>query len=62
MLSKDCIDCKYVVWMVALGQGVRCSHTEHKKYKKENEKSNAPVVISYIPSGCNYFENREDDR
>jgi len=30
MLIKDCIGCKYLVKMIAIGLGVRCSHPQRK--------------------------------
>ena len=59
MLSNDCKSCKYVVWLIALGQGVRCKHLQNQKYKKEGATSETPVVISNIPNGCEYFEGKK---
>lgn len=59
MLSSDCINCKHVVWLIALGQGVRCKHPENQKYKKEGTTSKTPVVIPNIPNGCEYFEGKK---
>jgi len=57
MLSKDCKGCKYCVWMVALGLGIRCSHEENQKYKPKDEKlQNLPVVISHITENCEFYQ------
>jgi hypothetical protein len=56
MLSKDCKNCKYVAWLVGLGQGVRCLKEENQKYLPEGELF--PVVISYVPENCKYFETK----
>lgn len=56
MLSAQCKECKYVVWMVALGQGIRCKHPENQKYKNESDSQKMPVVISRVPEECSYKE------
>ena len=53
MLTKDCKNCSYLIWMIGVGQGVRCGHPGNQKYKP-NDSNNLPVIISYIPSDCNY--------
>ena len=52
MLSSECRKCKYVFWVVGIGQGVRCTHPDNQKYKPKEDKRNIPVIISYIPSNC----------
>jgi len=51
MLSSDCKECKYVIWQVALGIGIRCQHKTNQKYKKSDDRlQQLPVLISNIPS------------
>jgi len=61
MLSKECKRCKNVVWMVALGQGVRCKHPENQKYKPKSA-NKLPVIISYIPNECPYFKEMKNEK
>ena len=44
----DCKDCKWVLWMVGIGLGVRCDHP------KNNKEGDVPIIISRIPKGCEY--------
>lgn len=37
MLSKDCKRCKYCMWSVAQGIGIRCTKEENQKYKLETD-------------------------
>jgi hypothetical protein len=59
MLSKDCKFCVYCVWAVGIGQGVRCTHSENQKYKEKE--SEAPVIISYVPTKCSYYKRKQDE-
>jgi len=60
MLTKDCKNCKHCLWMVAIGFGVRCSHKENQKYISSTEKyKDAPVIISYVPTGCEFKDERK---
>lgn len=54
MLTKDCEGCKYRLWMVGIGQGVRCSNEENQKYKEKE--SNMPIIISYVPENCSFYK------
>ena len=47
MHSVNCKDCKWVLWLVGLGLGVRCNHPKNKKGDKT-------ILISEIPIGCEY--------
>ena len=49
MKNIDCKDCKWVVWLVGLGLGVRCNHPKNNK-----EGDDLPIIISRIPKGCEY--------
>ena len=31
MLLKECEGCAYRIWMVGIGQGIRCNHPEHRE-------------------------------
>jgi len=55
MNSEVCKKCKYVVWIVGLGQGIRCNYYENQKYKKKGD-NELPVIISNVPIGCNFLE------
>ena len=58
MLSNECRNCKYVLWQVALGVGIRCKHDDNQRYKKDTDKlQQLTVIISNIPS-CNLKINR----
>lgn len=58
MLSNICKDCKHVIWMVSIGQGVRCSHPDNQKFIPKKENKNLKVIISYVPIDCNYYEKK----
>jgi len=55
MNSDVCRKCKYVVWVVGLGLGVRCNYQENQKYKKKSD-NELSVIISNVPIGCNFLE------
>ncbi len=50
MLSKDCGQCSYCIWMVGIGQGIRCNHPENELDK---EGIHRKPIISYIKD-CKY--------
>ena len=53
MLSKDCKECRYCVWGVAVGMGIRCKKEENQKYIPEDDShKHMPVIIAYVPDGC----------
>jgi len=57
MYSKDCKECKWVVWLVALGLGVRCKHPKNNKETElptKNEETELPILISKVPLNCEY--------
>jgi hypothetical protein len=60
MNIHTCKKCKHVIWLVALGLGVRCKHEENQQHKLPTDK-NLPVVVSRIPDGCIYYEKRGQD-
>ena len=58
MLMADCKGCIHRLWMVGIGQGVRCKHEDNQQYRKVN---NLPVIISYVPE-CTYYELRKETK
>jgi|SaaInlStandDraft_4_1057021.scaffolds.fasta_scaffold66779_4 hypothetical protein len=60
MLSEHCRICKSVVWMVALGQGIRCNHIENSHYASDTvfmRNGKSFPLISEVPE-CNVRELR----
>jgi len=55
MMIADCRNCKYVVWLIGIGQGVRCRKEENQQYLPEKQRS--PLIISHIPK-CDYYKKR----
>ena len=45
MLIKDCEGCRFRIWMVGIGQGVRCGHPDHREITYVGSQ---PPVISKI--------------
>lgn len=60
MLSKECKECKYCFWVVALGQGVRCHHPKNQIYRPVDQNPELPVIVSYIPDGCIYIKKKDN--
>jgi hypothetical protein len=58
MLSNICKDCKHVAWLVAIGQGVRCTKKENNKLNNEGNIDGIPIIISCIKDETNCFEKR----
>lgn len=54
MQSSICKTCTYCLWLVGIGQGVRCNQAKNQLYKNDNSK--AFVTISQVPDNCKYFE------
>ncbi len=52
--EKICLNCRYLLWMVGIGQGVRCCHPENIVDKL------APTVPNRRAS-CSHFEFRQED-
>ena len=50
-----CKNCSYCVWLIGIGQGVRCHHLENQQYLPEGQRS--PVLIGEIPDGCEFQNN-----
>jgi hypothetical protein len=51
--EKVCFNCKHIIWLVALGQGVRCGYD----FYKNNNKVLFP--ISHLRHTCDKFENKK---
>jgi hypothetical protein len=48
--DKICLNCKYLAWLIAIGQGLRCTHVSKRV---EGEK------LPFVPSrhySCDMFE------
>lgn len=43
-----CYNCRYVMWLVAIGQGVLCKHPE-------NAHNGKPMLIHSLRQTCQYF-------
>ena len=53
MLSRDCGKCKYLLRMIGVGLGIRCSYDENQHYVNEDSShKKLPVIISAVPEGC----------
>jgi hypothetical protein len=51
-----CFNCKYVIWLVALGQGVRCGYYYENNLSNSGDiKTDAPLVPS-VRHTCEHFE------
>ena len=42
MLLNECKGCRWCAWMIGIGQGVRCSHPEHRKVGYDGNR--APTI------------------
>lgn len=54
MLINECNGCKYLIWQIAIGLGVRCGHPDRKV---ENE---LPITINKVID-CKQFEKHIDN-
>jgi hypothetical protein len=57
--EKVCYNCKYRLWLVGLGLGVRCGY-EHFKNEDDSTKPAIPI-IPHLRHTCNKFEFRNED-
>ena len=61
---KSCWNCRYMQWMVAIGQGARCSNKKNEyrvfreEYRKEDERPIKMPVIPGVAKKCEHFENK----
>jgi len=53
MLIKECEECRYLQKMIAVGQGVRCTHPKHF-----TDKTKLPPIIATIEA-CKVKESRQ---
>lgn len=51
MLINDCKNCRYVCWMIGIGQGVRCNNRLHNGANHNS----MPLLISKILE-CSFYE------
>jgi hypothetical protein len=51
--EKVCYNCKYMLWMVGIGLGVRCGY---EYYLKEDKHLEIPKIIPHLKHTCNKFE------
>ena len=42
MLLNECKGCRWCAWMIGIGQGVRCSHPEHRRVGYDGNR--APTI------------------
>ena len=59
---KCCWNCFYMQWMVALGQGARCSNkkNEYRVFREEQEKPMILPVIPGVAEKCELFEGKRE--
>lgn len=52
--QASCMSCRYMTWMVGIGQGVQCRHPE-------NQLANGrPMPIPHRQYSCSYYERKSD--
>lgn len=49
---EECGRCKFKAHLIGLGLGVRCTHPDNQKYKREEDYQNMPLLISRVPNNC----------
>ena len=50
--TEYCRNCSYCIWLIGLGQGVRCHHPQNQHYLPSGQCS--PVLIGHIPQNCKF--------
>ena len=57
---ESCWNCRYMQWMVALGQGARCSSkkNEYRVFREEQEKPMKMPVIPGVAKSCEHYVNK----
>jgi len=53
LLSSECKGCSYVHWAVGIGQGIRCTHPDHRTTAQPP----IPLICDVID--CQKFKARE---
>jgi len=48
--DKICYNCKYLAWLIGVGQGLRCGHPDNRQ-----DGNNPPLVPGRFHT-CNLFE------
>ena len=62
MTLEECDGCKYLIRLIGLGLGVRCTHPDNQKYKlKEELLPHLPLIITRVPINCPLKETREKE-
>ena len=62
-IPKDyecCYNCRYMSWMVGIGQGVRCGNekNQYRVFRPEGKKLKIPVIPG-VAEKCELFESRK---
>ena len=59
---ESCWNCRHMQWMVALGQGARCSNkkNEYRVFREEQEKPMKLPVIPGVAEKCELFEGKRE--
>lgn len=55
--EKVCANCKHLAWLIALGQGLRCTH----KSVYQADFGKMPPMVASSRHTCNNFENRHEN-
>jgi hypothetical protein len=53
--DKICLNCKYIIWQIAYGNGLSCGNLNNREVGK---------AAPHIPSrnySCNYFESKKNE-
>ena len=53
--EKVCYNCKHMLWMVGIGQGVRCGYEFHKN----GSTTKPPPMLPSLMHTCENFEFKE---
>ena len=59
---ESCWNCRHMQWMVAIGQGARCSNkkNEYRVFREEQEKPMKLPVIPGVAEKCEFFEGKRE--
>lgn len=53
--KSTCQTCKYSMWLVGIGQGMRCKHPENML------PDNVPILLPSRHFNCSHYEADDDD-
>lgn len=56
--EKVCYNCKYMLWLVGLGLGVRCGYEYHTS---EEWKAKIPEMVPHLRHTCVKFESKHQN-